>query len=103
MELPELVKATIYTRALPSCLRGRSAGTASGKLVIGRPAQPRENSRLRAHSVKFFTAYWLLASVLAGTPFAAFTRSGDPTGLGNRELVLSVASMDFESVRILVQ
>ena len=49
--------------------------------------EPRKE-RLRAHSVKFLTAHFVLASVLAGTtPLAAFTRSGESTGLENRELL----------------
>ena len=45
--------------------------------------EPRKE-RLRAHSVKFLTAHFVLASVLAGTtPLAAFTRSGESTGLEN--------------------
>ena len=41
---------------------------------------------LRAHSVKFL--HFVLASVLAGTPpLAAFTRSGESTGLENQELL----------------
>ena len=47
--------------------------------------EPRKE-RLRAHSVKFL--HFVLASVLAGTPpLAAFTRSGESTGLENRELL----------------
>ena len=47
--------------------------------------EPRKE-RLRAHSVKFL--HCVLASVLAGTPpLAAFTRSGESTGLENRELL----------------
>ena len=49
--------------------------------------EPRKE-RLRTHLVKFLTAHFVLASVLAGTPpLAAFTRSGESTGLENRELL----------------